>query len=737
MAAAQDITQNISRQQADRLLQALGRQCSPADEANSLLRLAAFNILKPGENKADLDSAASFLARAESLNEKLRSADIEGRIALAKAGLFREEGFLKPAKEAAVSAIRILQQTDDKRNLGLAYFERSEYFDYHDDRQIGEKIRFTELASTAFEASGDTQLMAFALKNLADLYVINDQTYKALHTILAALTSYQSIGYRDLQGVYCLAGWICYCQGDFIQALNYELTAVRTAEDRHDSTLQLCEIENYTGLIYNKLNQNAQAIPHFRHSLEIAAHCDDHADVILLLYNLCNDYIATGKAPDALRFLLHIPVRYLDTKDMAIRYLVPMTYLSVYTSLKKYADARPYGRQLLDIARLPATEIRVSNSIYLLLAKYYSVAGQYRLADEYLRKSAGMLSRINDPLKLANTYRLWFGLDTARRRFEAAARHITLYNSINDSFYRADKRRQLNQLASFYETEQKENELKMKDQRIGLLTQKNQLQQANLKHDELVKKVTIAVILLLALVILFLYRQYLQKRRSNRQTIHRNLLLQDLLTEKEWLIKEVHHRVKNNLHTVLCLLESQGAFLQNDALKAIENSQHRIYALSLIYQKLYQADDIRTIDMAAYLPEFIQYLREGFDNGRNVFFRLEVAPVKLPVSQAVPLALIINELVCNSLKYAFPDGKRGEIVVSLQQIARQVQLLVGDNGIGLPRGQLDPAAASLGLRLVHGLAQDISASVRVETVGGTQFAVTFEPESLENGPFGV
>ncbi len=165
-----------------------------------------------------------------------------------------------------------------------------------------------------------------------------------------------------------------------------------------------------------------------------------------------------------------------------------------------------------------------------------------------------------------------------------------------------------------------------------------------------------------------LYKQYRQKQKSaaliaetnkvisqkNQAITQKNEALEQLVTEKEWLLKEVHHRVKNNLHTVICLLESQAAYLESDARQANEVSQQRIYTMSLIHQKIYQSEDIKSIDMSVYLPEFIQYLDDSFGNNLRIHFEVDIDPVQLDISQAVPVALIINEAVTNSIKYAFP-----------------------------------------------------------------------------------
>jgi two-component sensor histidine kinase len=214
----------------------------------------------------------------------------------------------------------------------------------------------------------------------------------------------------------------------------------------------------------------------------------------------------------------------------------------------------------------------------------------------------------------------------------------------------------------------------------------------------------------------------------------KNAALQQLVTDKEWLLKEVHHRVKNNLHTVICLLQSQALYLEEDALKAIEISRHRIYAMSLIHQKIYQAEDIRTVDMTIYLPEFIHYLRDSFGDPDHIQFQLTIEPIKLDVSQAIPIALIVNEAVTNAIKYAFPGGRPGTIAILLQQLDGHIKLTVKDNGVGMDAVLLDMELNSLGIQLMKGLAREINGAIAFDIDRGTRISLIFsaDPSRIES-----
>src|SRR4030095_3742126 len=224
-----------------------------------------------------------------------------------------------------------------------------------------------------------------------------------------------------------------------------------------------------------------------------------------------------------------------------------------------------------------------------------------------------------------------------------------------------------------FETEKKEADLQLKDQRISLLTKEQALKDMDLKRVRFLKNTALFGSLILLGIGIVFYRLYQQKKKDSETIARINEQLKTMLAEKEWWLKEVHHRVKNNLHTIICLLESQAMYLEKDALQAIEKSQHRIYAMSLIHQKLYQNEEVRSIDMSLYLEEFIGYLKDSFDTNK-IEFITQVAPIHLNLSQAIPVALIINEAVTNSIKYAFPDATDARISISMYETGDIVHL---------------------------------------------------------------
>ena len=211
--------------------------------------------------------------------------------------------------------------------------------------------------------------------------------------------------------------------------------------------------------------------------------------------------------------------------------------------------------------------------------------------------------------------------------------------------------------------------------------------------------------------------------------------LRRALAEKELLLKELYHRVKNNMQIVSSLLDLQAATLrQPEMLDIFRVSQSRVRAMALVHERLYQSQDLTRIGFTAYTRELISDLFSSYGiDPHQIAVKLVVDPEAeaIPVDIAVPCGLVINELVSNSIKYAFPDGRGGEMRIELHLSGDMYTLIVADNGVGLPSDFDLARTPTLGLTLVHSLGRDqLNGSVTTNSSGGAAFQITF-PRSVK------
>ena len=201
------------------------------------------------------------------------------------------------------------------------------------------------------------------------------------------------------------------------------------------------------------------------------------------------------------------------------------------------------------------------------------------------------------------------------------------------------------------------------------------------------------------------------------------------LREKEVLLSEIHHRVKNNMEIVSSLLELQSADLVDEpALQLLRSGQTRIKSMALIHEQLYQSEDLAKVDFGEYLRTLVADLYNLYGVNPDVIeLKIDVDHILLGIDSAIPSGLIINELVSNSLKHAFPADRAGEISIAFRPDDEgQYRLTVGDNGVGLPEGMDFRNTSSLGLKLVNALTAQLKGTLEVDRSGGTEFKITFD-----------
>ncbi len=206
--------------------------------------------------------------------------------------------------------------------------------------------------------------------------------------------------------------------------------------------------------------------------------------------------------------------------------------------------------------------------------------------------------------------------------------------------------------------------------------------------------------------------------------------LQDSLHEKEALLREIHHRVKNNLQVMSSLLGLQSrAISKQEIRRAFEDSQDRIHSMALLHDMLCRSGNLARIDLADYTGQLAAYLFRSYTiEAENVRLVTKLDPVFLDLDGAVPYGLILNELVSNALRHAFPEGRRGEIRIELREMPdHQIQLSVRDDGVGLGSEAGWKKGSSLGFRLVKMLAEQLGGAIEIRSSAPTEFQLTFGP----------
>ncbi len=214
------------------------------------------------------------------------------------------------------------------------------------------------------------------------------------------------------------------------------------------------------------------------------------------------------------------------------------------------------------------------------------------------------------------------------------------------------------------------------------------------------------------------------------------LLLQ--MDEKETLLKEVHHRVKNNLQTVSSLLSLQSRNVEEARMKnLLKSTQNRVISMAMVHEMLYMRKDIAHIEYKSYVQELSEYLIrsiKGLDS--KVHLKIDIPDIKLGIDTAIPLGLLINEAVTNALKYGFEDEEEGEIYIALKkEIDKHYTLNIGDNGVGFPDTVTYKNSKSLGLKLIYNLTRQLKGTIKRDTSKkGTNYIIKFKEVKQQLSP---
>ena len=203
--------------------------------------------------------------------------------------------------------------------------------------------------------------------------------------------------------------------------------------------------------------------------------------------------------------------------------------------------------------------------------------------------------------------------------------------------------------------------------------------------------------------------------------------LKTSIKEKDVLLREIHHRVKNNMQIISSLLSLQMTHIDDgDAVNLLKESQNRVRSMAIIHDKLYQSYDLTRINLTEYIKSLVNGLFYSYSIKDHINSTINVDDVQLNIETAVPFGLILNELISNSLIHGFPEGKGGELYIRLKIVDDKYEMIVGDTGIGFPEDIDFKKTDSLGLQLVNNLVNQIDGEIELNKNHGTEFKIIFK-----------
>ncbi|MEO8108796.1 MAG: sensor histidine kinase [Ginsengibacter sp.] len=737
------IHSDVFTQSSDRSIKLINadlkKSVNNTEKANLLLELALAYVHKPGEEKSDLDSALLLIRQAENINIKiLHDKIIEAKTYFVYSNAYREKGDTATGHPYINKSISLYETLLFPEDLGNAYLEIKNYYGDAGREDIPKVIEYLNKALNQFNLSANKERQADVLKNMADYNIILRKYGEALTELNESLNIYTSIHKKDLQGVYDLLNLVHVNLGDYPTAIKYGLLAEKTALQQKDSTMMLCTIYYRLALVYNKwYNYNsAEAAEYYRKALDIALKHKDYESIQFITVSLCYQFVKLHTPEKAIKLIYDLG-KNVQLNNWADSLYVFSSYIEVYREAKQLNKAKIYADYLTSILSDTSKDLmnEQPDLAYKGLVDYFISDHEYQLAQKYATINLSFCKKNTNKAIIATAYHYKSRADSAVGDFKSALDNYKAEININDSLFNDNKAFQFAQMQVAFNTKQKEDSLKINQQNMQLLSAQNKV---DLKRAALTRNIIIISALSLLIILLIGYQlkqnnnrklQAQQKEISNKNEVLQQTVSEKnkLIEEKEWLVKEIHHRVKNNLQIVISLLNTQSKYLDNkEAIEAISESRHRMQAMSLIHQKLYQSENTTSVNMQSYITELSDYLKTSFNSGREINFIIDVDAIELDISQAIPVGLILNEAITNAIKYAFKAREAGAIQIKMKENSSdKVVLEIKDNGIGLPVNFDLKNSTSMGMRLINGLAKQINAAFTLEGRHGVRMELVF------------
>ncbi|WP_085519056.1 histidine kinase dimerization/phosphoacceptor domain -containing protein [Marivirga sericea] len=380
---------------------------------------------------------------------------------------------------------------------------------------------------------------------------------------------------------------------------------------------------------------------------------------------------------------------------------------------EQYAEAKPYlfkSIRLLEEYNL--TTIDIYQFAHYLLSNAAEAEGNFDQAIEYCEIAKNASIEIETKSNTAYFMEKLSTLYALKEDYKTALEYYKEFSEINN----------------IIEVERNERSLRENELEANVLKQDQELVANQQKQIIYIAALTIG-----GLLLVLLYRNYRLKKRSNQtlealngELANKNELLDKRNAENELLLKEIHHRVKNNLEMVKSLIALQSAQIDDPATKdAMIASQNRVQSMGIIHQKLYQGTNLGSIEMKDYFLNLSEGILDSFNAEERVKIEFAMDNLDLDVDTAVPIGLIVNELLTNALKYAFPKNEQGTIHISLAKTANNnLKLKVDDNGVGKVVG-IAPKGTGFGSQLVQLLTQQLNGQMKEHSNQGTHIEFDF------------
>ncbi|HMB63995.1 MAG TPA: histidine kinase dimerization/phosphoacceptor domain -containing protein [Eudoraea sp.] len=573
---------------------------------------------------------------------------------------------------------------------------------YWHTRNLHKAMEFTELGLEQTALAGNSLWEGRFQITQGAILLRMEQLDRAQRVLEEAMTRVRP---EDLAFLNTQMGYVYERRGLLDKAADYAMESLQIGKELGDNKAMALAYSDLSNLFW-KQGKFDMGLEYGLNSLKLFEERRIiDLDYDFTLYVVGNNYLELKDYEQALKYYNHaiaIGERYGFYNNLSDVYI---SMVDLHAFLNQFEAAEEAGESALKYAALLENNFMLMRS-WLSIGKLQNLQGKYTGAIESLVRCIEIATdNFGDAFYLSQAYETLGKAYAGNHQYQEAYASFEKYDQLKNVVFTAEADHRISLLQTEFEVAKKDGTI--------------QLQGNKIKKQRSVQLLTALLTGLLLLYLVLLVKAY----RSN---IRKNKLLEKQNEEKEFLLKEIHHRVKNNLEIVSSLLSLQSAQIDDPNItEAIKKSQQRVHSMSMIHQKLYQGKSIAAIEMKDYFVNLGQFLIDSYGATDRIELKCAMPPLELDVDMAVPIGLIVNELLTNAMKYAFPEGCSGQITVDLRKVDSCLQLTVKDNGIGkVSEGKA--SGTGFGTQLIDLLTRQLDGKMKLNVNEGTSVSFKFQ-----------
>lgn len=545
--------------------------------------------------------------------------------------------------------------------------------------------------------------------NLAKIFLEKSDFYQSINSANSSLKiNNQKISLPDFYLSNLIKGQCYLFLNDFPESSKYLTVALKIAEQLNDP-VKKAKVYNNIGIIYNKQKQVSEEFKNYNKALHSIKSTHSLAANKLrnVIYSNIGLFYIEQKQYDKALAVFNNCLEFEKKSNNKANFAMSARSLSkVYFGKKEYKKAIEYAENALTIFKEIGNKSGEAD-MYREIGAIYLATNQCNNALDYTQKGLKISTQIGELESIKFCYENLAKIHSQLKNYPEAYKNHVLYKKMSDSMFNSEVNNKVTQIQMTYEFEKKQKQLQL------LQKEKDEKLQIKAKKQQNLLIAIVMTLLFLSVITIGIYSNLKAYKKQKLIVEQQKEQIQKSLTEKETLLREIHHRVKNNLQIISSLLNMQSEDIEDPkVLLSIQEGQSRVQAMSLIHQNLYQSETIDKVSIENYFKELTNYLSTMYlGNSSTIKVEIETANILFDFDTAIPLGLIVNELVSNAYKHAFSKQKEGVILIKItSENQLDYRLIVSNNGEPLPADFDIHKSKSLGIKLVTILSKQLRGS---------------------------